>query len=423
MQMLEQKGKQAFFIPSSVMQVLQRLADAGFEAYLVGGCVRDHLRGVSPGDYDLTTRATPDEMHRAFAGLPTVDTGARHGTVMVLVDGMPIEVTTYRVDGSYRDNRHPDAVRFTASLEEDLARRDFTMNALALHPQQGIIDCFGGCADIAARCIRAVGEPHRRFSEDALRILRGLRFAATLGFSIEIETATAMKEKAGLLATISAERIRQELTKLLLGTYAPSVLAVYADILSVVLPGWAASLAGEGLPALAQLIGDLPQEPVVRFAALFSSMPVDAADHLMRRLRFDNCTRERVGKLLLHLGDPCTGGAPVLRRFAAGLGGADARLLLTLHRARAAQAADMPRILALDAASALLEQILVDRPCLSLRDLAIDGRDLQAAGYAAGQTLGLALQDAFSAVLDGRVENTKEALLHYCLSKQKTEAN
>ena len=199
---------------------MKTLRREGYEVYLIGGCVRDHLMHVRPHDFDLTTDATPEEMMAVFADYKVIETGIRHGTLTVIVNSMPIEITTYRVDGAYEDNRHPTSVSFTRNLREDAARRDFTMNAIAMDVDGNLRDSFGGCADIEARLIRAVGDPDVRFEEDALRILRGLRFAAVLGFGIEETTSAALRRKAELLRSISAERIREEFFKLICGSYA-----------------------------------------------------------------------------------------------------------------------------------------------------------------------------------------------------------
>ena len=202
-------------LPSQVHTALDRLTAAGWEAYVVGGAVRDALRGCAAGDWDITTNAEPAQVERVFAGERLIETGLRHGTVTVLLDGLPLEITTYRVDGDYTDHRRPDAVRFTRSLREDLLRREFTMNALAYHPRTGLVDVCGGAEDIARGVVRCVGEPDRRFQEDGLRILRALRVASVLGCQIAPETAAAIHRNRALLQYLAAERVRSELKKLL----------------------------------------------------------------------------------------------------------------------------------------------------------------------------------------------------------------
>ena len=217
-------------------RALDLLHAAGHEAWIVGGCVRDHLLGITPKDYDITTSALPEETKAVFQEYSVIETGIRHGTVTVLLDEEPLEITTYRVDGGYTDARHPDGVTFTRSLREDAARRDFTMNAMAYAPGKGLQDFFGGQADVEAGIIRAVGDPAVRFQEDALRILRGIRFAAVLGFRLEEETQRAARQYAPLLKKVSAERIAQELGKLLCGKDAGRIITSYPDILGQVIP-------------------------------------------------------------------------------------------------------------------------------------------------------------------------------------------
>ena len=199
-------------LPKPVDAALSRLEAAGFPAFAVGGCVRDHVLGFTPHDYDICTAATPEEMQRVFQNERTIETGLKHGTLTVLLAGMPLEITTFRVDGAYSDGRHPDSVRFTARVEDDLARRDFTINAMAYSPAAGLVDPFGGQEDCKAGIIRCVGDPAARFGEDALRILRALRFSARLGFPIEDATARAIRDGKAQLCHVSRERIAVELT-------------------------------------------------------------------------------------------------------------------------------------------------------------------------------------------------------------------
>ena len=222
-----------FAIPLPVRQALARLRNHGYEAYLVGGCLRDLLLGNAPQDWDIATDAVPIQTEAVFADCRLLETGLKHGTVTVLWKGQPLEITTYRTESAYTDHRHPDQVAFSKSLTADLSRRDFTMNALAYQPQTGLVDPFGGAADISAAVIRCVGDPEQRFQEDGLRLLRALRFAAQLGFRIEEHTAAALRANGGLLTEISAERIREELTKLLCSQDVGQVLRDYADVLGV----------------------------------------------------------------------------------------------------------------------------------------------------------------------------------------------
>ena len=223
-------------LPEHAAHAIRRLERAGFEAWAVGGCVRDSLRGAEPHDWDLCTSASPAQMQAVFADARVLTTGLRHGTLTVLTDGGPLEITTYRTEGGYSDGRHPDGVRFVTDIREDLARRDFTVGAMAWHPERGLCDPFGGQTDLKNGVLRAVGDADTRFQEDALRILRGLRFASKLGFAIEPETAAAMRRQVHRLDCIAAERIREELTGLLCGRYVQRTLMAYADLITSALP-------------------------------------------------------------------------------------------------------------------------------------------------------------------------------------------
>ena len=283
-----------FPIPAGCLALCRRLASCGYPAHLVGGCVRDLCRGVSPHDYDLTTSATPDEMKRAFSGYRVIETGIAHGTLTVLSDGAPYEVTTYRIDGDYSDGRHPDAVTFTRSLEEDLARRDFTVNAMAYSPDEGLTDPFGGQADLASRLLRAVGEPERRFSEDALRILRALRFSSTLGFAIEPKTAAALRSLAPTVCRVSPERIREELLKLLSGNSSRDVLLAYRDVLFAALPALAP--IGENWDKAATAASRLSHDPTLALAALARSLGEEGTAALFRTLKTDRKSEKRASR-------------------------------------------------------------------------------------------------------------------------------
>ena len=339
-------------LPAPAMAALTRLRDAGYAAYLVGGCVRDALLGREPGDWDIATAALPEQTEAVFAGERVIETGLKHGTVTVLLDGTPLEITTFRTEAGYADHRHPDAVAFTPSLEEDLARRDFTINAMAwcpedhlirpsvrtgapspqgegLGPEGGLVDPFGGQADLEARVIRCVGDPYARFNEDALRILRALRFSAQLGFTIEPATAAAAFALRGTLTLVSRERIAAELTKLLCGPDARRVLTEYWAILAVPLPELA-PMAGldqrckyhcwDVLEHSAAAVEAVPPEKLLRWAALLHDVGKPAcftldeagrghfhgharvgapmARESLTRLRFDRDTVDRVVALV-----------------------------------------------------------------------------------------------------------------------------
>jgi len=223
-------------LPETVRTAIARLEADGFEAYAVGGCVRDSILGRTPNDWDITTSARPEQTAAVFCDTRTVETGIQHGTLIVILDGMPLEITTYRRDGAYADNRHPESVTFSSRIEDDLCRRDFTVNAMAYHPTRGLVDLYGGQSDLEKGVIACVGDAETRFYEDGLRILRAIRFAAVLDFSIEKKTAAAVRACRELLRNIAAERIREELCKLICGRGAVRILREYIDVISVFLP-------------------------------------------------------------------------------------------------------------------------------------------------------------------------------------------
>lgn len=371
-------------IPAGVAAVSEKLNRAGQEAYLVGGCVRDHCMGRPPHDYDITTSALPEEMLRIFKEERVIETGVQHGTVTVLTADGPVEVTTYRQDGTYSDHRHPDGVTFTRSLREDLARRDFTMNAMAMDAAGEIVDPFGGRVDIKAGLIRCVGEADRRFEEDALRILRGLRFAARLGFTLEPETAAAMHRKKQLLLKIAHERVFTELSGLLMGEHAAKVLEAHWEVIAVVLP--------ELKPAL-ERVDALPPRPAMRLAALLEP---ESAGEVLNRLKVPGAFRQEVLMLVREQENICPPERiPVCRRCAE-LGAGDFIKLCEFQRN--------------DAAKSLAEQLVREGACLSVRQLAVSGRDLQELGYR-GPAIGKMLADLLEQVMEEKLPNEREELL------------
>ena len=365
-------------IPESAAFVVERLRAAGYEARAVGGCVRDMLMGTVPHDWDLCTNAGPEEMLACFDGLRVITTGLAHGTVTVLSGGEPVEVTAYRAESAYSDHRHPDRVRFVRRIEDDLSRRDFTVNAMAWDPETGLIDLFDGRGDIERQLIRCVGVAGERFSEDALRILRALRFAARLGFAIEEETARAIHERKELLKRISAERVFAELKGLLMGKDAAKILTEFDDVIQVVLPG--------AVPFGA----DAPEDMEIRLALLVKAAGAEA----LKGLRCDNATRKAAAELLEA---PAVRTPEEMRKLAARYGKERARQAVWM------QGGDR----------ALLEETLENSPCLSLAELAVNGGDLLALGLSAGPALGETLQELLGLVLEEKLPNEKEALLRY----------
>ena len=445
-------------LPPQVQSALRRLEDAGYEAYLVGGCVRDALMGRTPGDFDVTTSALPEETAAVFAGERVIETGLRHGTVTVLLDGQPLEITTFRIDGAYTDARHPDAVTFTRSLREDLARRDFTMNAVAWSEGTGYVDPFGGAEDIRSHVIRCVGDPETRFREDALRILRCLRFSAFLGFLPEARTIAAARASREALRGISAERVAEELKKLVCGPDVRRVVLTETDILGAVVPELLPMRGFDQrnkhhiydvLEHCAAACEAVPPEPLLRLAALLHDVGkpdcfftddegvghfygharrgAELVDPLLRRLRFDTESREEITELVLRHDmriEPTEKNVlRVFRRF----GPEFFFRLLHIKRADALAHAPGPnldeRLERCEALEAIGRDLLAREACFSLRDLAVNGRDLLALGCAPGPALGQALNRLLDAVTDGAVPNEKNALLAFLTSglPEKTE--
>ncbi len=435
-------------IPTEVKQVLSTLTDAGHEAYVVGGCVRDILRGVAPHDWDITTSALPEETMDLFPHF-AIPTGLKHGTVTVLSGSYPCEVTTYRADGDYSDHRRPDGVTFTRSLQEDLARRDFTVNAMAMDEGGSVVDPFGGQEDLSAGILRCVGEPARRFSEDALRILRALRFAATLEFSIEEKTKHAIFQRKDDLHYVAAERVREEVTKLLLGDGAEAILGSFPAVLGVVIPELLPSVGFDQHNChhcldvwehTARAVDKAAKDGVLRWVMLLHDLgkphtfTVDAhgvghfyghadrseeiAREVVQRLRFDKSTAERIVRLVRYHDRPFALTEKSMTRALRKLGVEDTFALCAIKRAdNLAQHPDYhDRQSILDEAEALIRTVLEKNACFSLKHLAVDGNDLLALGLR-GKAIGAMLEELLTAVMDGELPNEKEALLHAVKAK------
>ena len=384
-------------LPENVYMLLERLNAAGFRADIVGGCVRDMLLGLTPNDFDITTNATPADMKRVFSDMRTVETGLKHGTLTVVLHGEPYEITTYRLDGDYADHRHPTEVCFTTELSEDLKRRDFTVNAMCYHPRWGLTDLFGGREDLRTGTLRCVGDAATRFEEDALRILRALRFSSTLGFHLEDATAAAIRDKAHLLRAVSAERIYTEIKKLLMGKNADGVLTEYRDIFSDVL---------QILPKTHTNVDIFKHLPTfsMRFVAMFAACEEGLRTFLSAcdRLHADNALR-RTGEQLLPLCHTATGERRDLLMLLHSLGAEDTERLLCLRFALGTDKED---------ARCRLFELLKEKPVYMLRDLAVRGEDAAALGYR-GEQIGRALSRALQAVMDGRCANARDALIAF----------
>ena len=408
-----------FDIPSGAEHILRTLTAAGYEAYLVGGCVRDLLRGAAPHDWDVCTSARPEETAACFTGHRVLETGIRHGTVTVLIDGEPYEITTWRTEGPYSDGRRPDRVRFVGRLEQDLARRDFTVNAIALGPDGTLRDPFGGADDIRAGLIRCVGEPARRFQEDGLRLMRALRFAAVLGYDIEEHTARAIHDNRAMLDRVAAERIRAELCGLLTGQDAGKVLRQYPDVLCRFWPELEPLTAppqNDRWEHALRALEAAPSHVTTRLAVLLHD--AGPAEPLLRNLKFDNATTKQVVTLV-----ECCGASPPrngkeLRRWLNRLGPEPFFQLLEVWRA--ALPGQTPGrtpeetaalLTELDQIRTKAEQIVAEGQCFTLKDLAVNGKDVIAAGAVPGPDVGRVLNRLLERVLDGELPNRREVLL------------
>ncbi len=432
-------------IPAPVLSLIDRLENGGHAAYAVGGCVRDSLMGRVPSDWDITTSALPHQMRDRFAGLRTIDTGLRHGTLTVLLDGRPYEVTTFRADGEYSDHRRPDRVRFVASLREDLARRDFTINAMAAGRDGRVIDHFSGRDDLINQVVRCVGDPAARFDEDALRILRALRFAATLSFRIDPATASAMREKKRLLKHVSKERVFAELSRMLSGAGIAQVLSDYPDVLSEVIPDIAPTVgldqhnphhAYDVWRHTALAVSLAPPEPALRWTMLLHdlgkpqcfSRDEKGVGHFygharisgriamktLDDLRADNRTKSRVLTLIrIHDLRPEPTDAWLSRRLNE-YGEGILRDWFRVQRAdTGAQSAFKQRdkLERIDACEAKLDALIRAQACFSLAALAVNGADLMNIGIAQGKRVGEALKWLLDQVLDGALPNDRVSLL------------
>ncbi len=393
--------------PDYVYAVLNALHAAGHEAYIVGGCVRDCMLGNTPKDWDVTTSALPEQTEAAAlaAGLKTFRTGIKHGTISVLSDGVTVECTTYRVDGDYKDSRHPESVRFTPSLTEDLARRDFTINAMAATPSADgweIIDPFDGRADLDAGVIRCVGNPIKRFGEDALRILRGVRFAVRLGFTIEDKTANAMYASAGGLKNISRERVREELMGILQSGDPESAVKIMKKrgFLKFVFPYADVTASARGVNALPA------DAPLLRLAYLLYDAPDTAVQTTLSDLKFSGADARFVRVLLTLRGERLEN-TPLFAREMIALYGEYALPALAL---RAYRGEDTTAL-----ADTVKEQ-LAKGVCVRVADLAVNGADLAAIGIPKGREMGNVLNALLAEVMKDPALNTKDALL--ALAKQ-----
>lgn len=431
-------------MPENVKTVIEALENAGYEAYAVGGCVRDAILGKLPNDWDIATSAKPEQMKELFKGYHCVETGIEHGTLTVVLDS-PLEITTFRLDGEYEDNRHPKSVDFTAELSLDLARRDFTVNAMARNLNGEIIDPYGGRADIKKKLIRCVGDPDKRFNEDALRILRGLRFASTLDFEIEEKTAESIRKNKDLIKNISVERVSKELLKLICGKGAYRILKEFAEVIFVIIPELEPMYKNphdskyhcyDIYEHSLYVLDNVSADPLMRFSALlhdcgkpmakqYSSdgqahykghqhISAQLAQQVMQRLKLPNKFRDEALFIIEnHDRWELYERADKMKKFLSEFG--EQRVFELLEIMRADSLSQSPRyysrIKTIDEARQKAEQIMKTKPCLSRNLLAVNGKDLIEIGIPKGKALGFVLSALLDEVIDGKIKNRSEDLI------------
>ncbi len=394
-------------MPEEAERALMILKSFGHEAYVVGGCVRDAILGSVPSDWDITTSALPDEILSCFIGYRTIDTGLKHGTVTVVINKMNIEITTYRIDGKYSDNRRPDEVTFTDKVSMDLMRRDFTMNSLAYN-KEGIVDLFGGIEDIKNKTVKCVGVPDERFQEDGLRILRAMRFAAVLGFAVEEKTRKSIHKNKSLLQNISYERINSEFNKTIRGINCREILSEYKDVVEVFIPEISELMDEMWIDRLnsASLVDNI----ILKLSLLFYGMD---AEQILRRMKSDNDTIKVVKLLTLNMNGEIDPEHKSVKRWLNKLGLENLKLLI--HLKTASLKYSEAEIKDLRKAEALMDTIVKENQCYSLSTLAVKGTDLVAAGIPKGPRVGGILNEMLKKVMDDELENKKEDLLDYVI--------
>ncbi|MCH5205034.1 MAG: HD domain-containing protein [Oscillospiraceae bacterium] len=430
-------------LPKPITEIIERLEDEGYEAYVVGGCVRDSMMHMTAHDYDIATSALPLETKRVFSFCRVIETGIKHGTVSVLYKGSCVEITTFRVDGDYLDGRHPQSVDFSTKLSDDLSRRDFTINGIAYSHLRGFYDPFYGARDITLKIIRCIGDPEKRFSEDALRILRALRFAAVLGFEIEENTKAALIAHKSDIKQVSKERIFAELKRLICGKYVERVILEFAEVFSEIIPELSAEINYEQgskfhnstlLEHTARAVHAAPKEIHIRLAMLFhdigkplcrttdengechyyghAEISARMTDGILRGLKCDNALRERVCEIVRLHDLPTEPNEKYVRKQLSKRG---YELFCDILQAKIADnSAKIPeaaeRIPLLLRTLELAEKINAEQPCISLRSLAVNGNDLKRF-IPPSAVMGEVLARLLEEVVDGEVENEKNVLL------------
>lgn len=425
--------------------IIEKLAQCGFDCYAVGGCVRDSLRGVEPKDWDFTTDALPDEIEACFFDCKTVAVGKKYGTIAVILDGVQYEITTFRVDGEYKDSRHPETVLFSKELKDDLSRRDFTVNAMAYNPEKGLVDLFDGRRDLQYAVIRCVGDPEKRFEEDALRILRALRFASVFNFTIEPQTHSAILKLGSTLTDIASERIVAELNRLLCGENVASILRRFKQVFAVFIPELASTFGFEQNSPhhnrtvyrhLVASVKNIEPDPILRTTMLFHDIakPLShttdefgkshyknhpmlgaaMAEKIMKRLCYPNHFIDEVTTLIRHHDDRIKPDTVIVKKYLGLLKADMMRKLLKVQRADILAQSMYQReekLRNLDAVEKETERILSSSECYELSMLAISGRDIIHLGVGSGKQIGEILHTLLNMVINGEVDNSAEELL------------
>lgn len=438
-------------LPAEVESIIAHLHNFEYESYVVGGCVRDSILGKTPHDWDICTDATPDKVIEIFADYNVIPTGLKHGTVTIIINHIPYEITTFRIDGDYSDNRRPDKVEFTTDIVEDLSRRDFTINAMAYNPTAGLVDPFGGLNDIQNKLIRCVGNANDRFNEDALRIMRALRFASTHGFVITKDTSDAVHCNAPLLNNIAKERINTELCKLLHGKGVLEILLNYNDIISTIIPEMKPCVGFDQnnryhqytvydhiAHAVANYTGS---DTIVEIALLLHDIgkptcytedengghfrghgvpSSDIAKAVVERLRFDNYAQRSVVELVLYHDATIEPTIKVVKRWLNKIGEQQLWRLLDIRMADILAHSEGTRESRVERCVAIrniAKEIIASRQCFQLKDMAVNGNDLIAAGISQGKQIGETLNWLLNMVINGEAKNDKEELLNFVRSK------
>lgn len=428
-------------VPEGALSIIKELEASGFEAYAVGGCVRDSFLGLEPKDWDICTNALPEQVKECLKGWVIIPTGLKHGTVTVVAADGSYEITTYRTDGNYSDGRHPDFVSFGVTLKDDLERRDFTVNAMAYNPRTGIIDLFGGMEDLRNKALNCVGNSDERFAEDALRIMRAVRFASVYGFEIGKDTKNSILKSIGLLGNVSQERKSAELCGFLMGKNCKNLLLEFSPVFTAVIPELSAFSKCGGLwEHTAGTIDNSPQIQSVRIAALFHDIakpyfPADAnktgdnhaqagaemTASILRRLKFDSKTINAVRILVLYHEFVIEENVLSIRTLLNKLGKENLYLLLELKKAdmlsRGSRYAPMAE--ENDNIKRIVDEIITEGQCYRLRELAINGDTLIAEGFTKGKIIGDILNDCLDKVIEGGLPNNKDSILKYVNEKYK----